>query len=104
MPPASGSGLAQPMWHLLLLLPAAVVQAPGKRWNILFIGTDQQRTSTLGCYGNDWAHSPNIDRLASQGVRFTDAYTVSPVCSPSRTSVRDSSSPRRACTFRYIDT
>ena len=87
MPPASGSGLAQPMWHLLLLLPAAVVQAPGKRWNILFIGTDQQRTSTLGCYGNDWAHSPNIDRLASQGVRFTDAYTVSPVCSPSRTSV-----------------
>jgi len=54
---------------------------------VLFIGTDQQRTSTLGCYGNAWAHSPNIDRLAAGGVRFTDAYTVSPVCSPSRTAV-----------------
>jgi len=55
--------------------------------NILFITTDQQRTSTLKSYGNDFAHSPNIDRLASQGVRFTDAHTVSPVCSPSRTSI-----------------
>lgn len=59
----------------------------GRQWNILFIGTDQQRTSTLSCYGNSWAHSPNIDRLARDGVRFTDAYTVTPVCSPSRTSV-----------------
>ena len=81
----------------------------GRRWNVLFIGTDQQRTSTLNCYGNSWAHSPNskssnvcptarrrltqtvllptVDRLAAAGVRFTNAYTVSPVCSPSRTSV-----------------
>ena len=54
--------------------------------NILFIGTDQQRLSTLNCYGHDFAVSPNIDRLALEGVRFTDAYTASPVCSPSRTS------------------
>jgi arylsulfatase len=58
-----------------------------KKPNILFIGTDQQRTTTLGCYGNSWAHSPNIDKLAAGGVRFTDAVTVTPVCSPSRTSV-----------------
>jgi len=56
------------------------------KYNILFMGTDQQRTSTLGCYGNDFAISPNLDRMAEQGTRFTDAYTVSPVCSPSRTS------------------
>ena len=73
---------------LLFIGTARSVVAGGRRRpNILFIGTDQQRTSTLGCYGNSWAHSPNIDRLASEGVRFTDAYTVSPVCSPSRTSV-----------------
>jgi arylsulfatase A-like enzyme len=59
----------------------------GHQWNVLFIGTDQQRTSTLSCYGNSWAHSPNIDRLAAGGVRFTDAVTVTPVCSPSRTSM-----------------
>lgn len=58
-----------------------------KKTNILFIGTDQQRTSTISAYGNAFAYSPNIDRLASEGVLFTDAYTVSPVCSPSRTSV-----------------
>lgn len=62
--------------------------APSKmKLNILYIGTDQQRTSTLNCYGNSFAHSPNLDRLARGGVRFTDAYTVSPVCSPSRTSI-----------------
>ena len=38
-------------------------------------------------YGNSWAHSPNIDRLAREGVLFSDAYTVTPVCSPSRTSM-----------------
>ena len=43
--------------------------------NILFIGTDQQRTSTLGSYGNPWAISSNLDRLAAEGTRFTDAYT-----------------------------
>eukprot|EP00937_MAST-01D_sp_MAST-1D-sp2_P007992 g7992.t1 len=61
--------------------------AQRRQFNILFIGTDQQRTSTLRSYGNEWAHSPNIDRLADEGVRFSDAYTVSPVCSPSRTAV-----------------
>jgi arylsulfatase A-like enzyme len=55
--------------------------------NILLISSDQQRTSTLACYGHKFAHSPNLDKLAADGVRFTDAYTASPVCSPSRTSV-----------------
>jgi len=57
------------------------------RPNILFISTDQQRTSTLGSYGSTFAHSPNLDQLAQDGVRFTEAYTASPVCSPSRTSM-----------------
>jgi arylsulfatase A-like enzyme len=68
---------------LIVLLSVALAQP----LNILYITSDQQRTSTLGCYGNDWAVSPNIDKLAAEGTRFTDAYTVSPVCSPSRTSV-----------------
>merc|ERR1719440_212929 len=70
-----------------LTTAAKTVKGNKTRPNILFISTDQQRTSTLGCYGSSFAHSPNLDKLANQGVRFTDAYTASPVCSPSRTSM-----------------
>ena len=49
--------------------------------------TDEQRTDSLGCYGSPWARSPNIDRLASQGVIFENAVTPAPVCVPARTSL-----------------
>ena len=56
--------------------------------NIIFIITDQQRTSTLGCYGlNDKVHTPAIDGLARDGIRFTSCYAAQPVCSPSRSSI-----------------
>ena len=58
-----------------VLALALLASAADTKHNILFIGTDQQRTSTLGCYGNPWAISPNLDRLAAEGTRFTDAYT-----------------------------
>ncbi|HML48258.1 MAG TPA: sulfatase-like hydrolase/transferase, partial [Clostridia bacterium] len=52
--------------------------------NILWICSDQQRWDTLGCYGNPFVRTPNLDRLAALGVRFDRAYAQSPVCSPSR--------------------
>lgn len=54
--------------------------------NILWICTDQQRWDTLGCYGNPWVHTPNLDRLAAQGVRFDQCICNSTVCMPSRGS------------------
>ena len=54
--------------------------------NILWICTDQQRTDTLGCYGNPYVSTPHIDRLAAMGVQFDRAYCQSPVCTPSRAS------------------
>ncbi len=54
------------------------------RPNILWICTDQQRFDTLGCYGNSFVHSPNIDALAQTGTLFEHAYSQSPVCTPSR--------------------
>lgn len=54
--------------------------------NILFIAVDDLRPE-LGCYGKDYIHSPNIDRLASQGIVFNRAYCQQAVCSPSRTSL-----------------
>jgi len=52
--------------------------------NILWICSDQQRFDTLGCYGNPFVHTPNLDRLAETGTLFTRTYSQSPVCTPSR--------------------
>lgn len=54
--------------------------------NILFLFTDQQRWDALGCSG-DWVRTPNIDRIASEGVRFPDCVTTSPMCVPTRISL-----------------
>ncbi|MDF2963227.1 MAG: sulfatase, partial [Paenibacillus sp.] len=62
--------------------------------NILWICTDQQRTDTLGCYGNPYVHTPHIDKLASMGVVFERAYCQSPVCTPSRASFLTGRYPR----------
>ncbi len=55
-----------------------------KRPNILLITTDTQRWDSLNCMGNPWAISPNLDRLARQGVLFEQGHTNSPVCGPAR--------------------
>ncbi len=55
-----------------------------KRPNILWICPDQQRFDTLGCYGNTFVRTPNLDRLAESGVLFEHCYSQSPVCTPSR--------------------
>lgn len=57
-----------------------------ERPNILFINTDQQRYDTLGCNGSPIAKTPNIDRLAAEGIRFDACYTTNPVCMPARAS------------------
>jgi arylsulfatase A-like enzyme len=57
-----------------------------RRYNVLFLIIDDLRTE-LGCYGRPWVRTPNIDRLASEGVVFTRSYCQVSLCSPSRTSV-----------------
>ena len=56
-----------------------------QRWNIVWIIADDL-SPDLGCYGYSPVHSPNIDKLASEGRRYTNAYVTAPVCSPSRSA------------------
>lgn len=62
--------------------------------NILWICTDQQRADTLGCYGSPYVDTPNLDRLAANGVLFEQAFCQSPVCTPSRASFMTGRYPR----------
>jgi choline-sulfatase len=64
------------------------------RPNILWICSDQQRFDTLGCYGNRFVHTPNLDRLASRGTLFENAFSQSPVCTPSRACALTGRYPR----------
>jgi len=52
--------------------------------NVVFVFADQLRSQALGCYGDKQARTPNIDRLAAEGARFTNAISTWPVCSPYR--------------------
>ncbi|MGD2176025.1 MAG: sulfatase-like hydrolase/transferase [Candidatus Brocadiaceae bacterium] len=57
------------------------------RPNVICFVTDQLRADHLACYGNPDVRTPNIDRLAREGVRFTESYVANPVCSPNRASM-----------------
>ena len=55
-----------------------------QRPNVIFFFSDQQRWDTVGCYGQKLAVTPNLDRMAAEGVLFENAFTVQPVCGPAR--------------------
>jgi len=63
--------------------------------NFLFVLTDDLGWGDLGCFGSESYDTPNIDRLARQGMRFTQAYAAAPVCSPSRASILTGKYPAR---------
>jgi arylsulfatase A-like enzyme len=58
-----------------------------KKPNIVLFLVDQLRRDALGCYGNTICKTPNIDQLSKEGIKFDNAFTTSPVCSPSRASL-----------------
>ncbi|MBC8356934.1 MAG: sulfatase [Planctomycetes bacterium] len=89
------------MKHLIYLLTAlacfaanASVFAADKP-NIVLIFIDDMGWGDVGCYGNDFIDTPRIDRLATQGVRFTDFYAAGAVCSPTRCAVQSGQNQAR---------
>ncbi|MEM7142097.1 MAG: sulfatase-like hydrolase/transferase [Actinomycetota bacterium] len=73
------------------------------RPNLLLITTDQHRWDWLGCHGTPGVETPNIDRLAASGVRFTEHVTNSAVCAPARIGLAAGTSPHRLGVFTNGD-
>ena len=68
---------------------------PAERPNIVFIFVDDLGWGDVGCYGNDFIDTPRIDKLAAEGVRFTDFYASGAVCSPTRCAVQSGQNQAR---------
>jgi arylsulfatase A len=78
-----------------LLMSAAAAVTTDRPPNIVFILTDDLGIADLGVYGSDYHLTPRLDRLAAEGMRFTDAYAASPVCSPTRAAILTGRYPHR---------
>jgi len=71
----------------LTLLLGTELYAAAAQPNVLYILCDDLRPAALGCYGSPHVKTPNIDKLASEGVRFANAFCTTSLCSPSRASI-----------------
>jgi N-sulfoglucosamine sulfohydrolase len=68
--------------------------------NIVFLISDDHSWTDLGCYGNSAARTPNLDKLASQGTRFTQCFVTSPQCSPNRSAILTGQPAHQTATSR----
>jgi arylsulfatase A-like enzyme len=78
------------------------LKRPKKKLNFVFFLIDDLGWTDLGCYGSSFYETPNIDRLASEGMRFTEAYAACPVCSPTRGSIMAGKYPARLGITQWI--
>jgi len=78
----------------------AVAQAQANPPNILFLISDDHSKPDLGCYGNAVIQTPNLDRMASEGMRFDNCSVSSPQCSPNRSSIFTGCAPHTTSTSR----
>lgn len=88
---------------LVLLGDAGVVLGAARPTNLLFILTDNQPASILGAYGNPEVRTPNIDRLAREGMRFTHAFAANGMCSPTRATLMTGLMPSQHGVHNWLD-
>lgn len=87
---------------LLSLLLAVAPLTAADRPNIVFFVADDLGQRDLGSYGSTFYETPHLDRLAAEGMRFTDAYAACPVCSPTRAALVTGKWPQRTGVTDYI--
>jgi len=96
---------------LFFFSSSILAQNKNQKPNIIFIMADDLGWGELGCYGNTYNETPNLDKLATQGIKFTEAYAAASLCSPTRASIMTGQYPARvkitdflpAKTERWLD-
>lgn len=76
------------------------LRAQGRPPNFLFLISDDHSVPDLGCFGNNAVTTPNLDRLAAQGTKFTQCFVASPQCSPNRSAIFTGCTPHSTSTSR----
>lgn len=87
--------------HTLASAPALLSAQQRERPNMVFVLSDDHSAPYLGCYGDPAVRTPNIDKFASEGLRFDRAFTAAPQCVPSRTAFLTGRSPVAARMGRF---
>ncbi|MBA2760951.1 MAG: sulfatase [Segetibacter sp.] len=103
--------ITSPIVYFLLLTISLSAQNKNQKPNIIFIMADDLGSAELGCYGNTFNETPNLDKLCKQGLKFNQAYAAAPICSPTRASLMTGQYPARvritdflpAKTDRWLD-
>ena len=90
------------VWTFSLSVLLAISALAERPPNIVFVLADDLGWSELGCYGNRFHETPNLDELASQGMRFSHAYAAAPVCSPYRAALLTGQHPARIGIVDYL--
>lgn len=95
-------GKKAPRLRLIATLFALAATLHARQPNVVVFLVDDLGQRDLSCYGSSFYETPNLDRLAAQGARFTDAYSACPVCSPSRAALMTGKYPQRLGITDYI--
>ena len=90
------------VWLVALLCVPYAAADEVRRPNIVVILCDDLGYGDLECYGHPHIKTPHLNRLAENGIRFTDFYSAAPVCSPSRVGLLTGRSPNRAGVYDWI--
>ena len=92
------------MTFLMAVLLLSVSASAAERPNIVFVLADDMGKGDLGCYGGQLAPTPNIDRMAAEGIRFGQYYSAAPICSPSRAGILTGMFPARWNITSFLQT
>lgn len=80
---------------LIFFAASTFLSAASERPNVVFLLVDDLGWGDFGCYGAEFVETPNIDKLAAEGMRFSNAYAACTVCSPSRAAILSGCYPAR---------